>query len=149
MLLRTVLASVLLAGCYSPELADCVVTCGGDGDCAGDQNCVGGLCTGGTAACGDAGNGMTMDAPPGRKITLRASVMGEGKIVIANVGECKMGDSAAMCTWSIPTGTYSFEAISNRADKPFERWSSILCSSQDATCTAMLFLDSTIAAKFK
>jgi hypothetical protein len=61
----------VLAGCYRPELRDCVVTCAGEGDCADGQVCgtdgfcaapeIAGSC--GAWLDGAAGDGAPIDAP--------------------------------------------------------------------------------------
>ncbi len=39
LLARAVAAAALLAGCYSPDLRDCTVSCASSADCAGTQVC--------------------------------------------------------------------------------------------------------------
>lgn len=146
-MLRTLVISLLLSGCYSPELADCAVVCQDSGDCSGDQSCVAGWCTA-SAACGsDAGNGNTPDASP--MITLTTSIMGEGKIVIANVGECSNRSPGRMCMWSIAPGAYNFTAVETNDDHEFEKWTSPACAGQDTRCRATLSANTTVSVKFK
>ncbi|HSN28352.1 MAG TPA: hypothetical protein VLT45_18835, partial [Kofleriaceae bacterium] len=52
LLARTVAAAALLAGCYSPDLRDCTVSCASSADCAGAQVCnASHLCAAQDVAC--------------------------------------------------------------------------------------------------
>jgi hypothetical protein len=69
LLARVAAACALLAGCYSPEVRDCTVTCASSADCAGAQVCNGdhfcaaqGTTCSSVAASHDAALGDTPDA---------------------------------------------------------------------------------------
>lgn len=138
---------VLIAGCYAPDISDCVVTCTADNECAGDQVCTPqGLCAGAVSAC--EGNAAVDGSIP-RMIELRVAVMGEGKVAIAGGPECQpgsgpMGDT---CTLSVPAGPLVIEAIVD--EKPFDKWTSVVCAGQSARCEVTLQLDASVSAKFR
>ncbi len=64
MLARFTLA-LTLVGCYSPDLADCTVTCAADTDCGGGQTCNGGQCAREGLSCATgAGTDADIAMPP-------------------------------------------------------------------------------------
>lgn len=141
------------AGCYSPDLPDCAVTCATDDDCAGDQVCneqnrcaaAGQTCNADTI---DAGPGETMDGSMQRMVTLKVMIMGKGKVSVTNVGECEVAmGPAPMCEWMVPAGRYQITAT--KTDKDFDKWASILCANQGPTCNTDILLGGTVIAKFK
>ena len=147
-LLRVILVMlVLIAGCYAPDISDCAVTCTADTECAGDQICTPqGLCAGSIAACEEAG---AVDGGAPRMIELRVAVMGDGKVAIAGGPECQpgsgpMGDS---CTLTVPAGPLVIEAIVD--EKPFDKWTSLVCAGQSARCEVTLQLNASVSAKFR
>jgi hypothetical protein len=136
---------VLISGCYAPEVADCTVTCTTDNECAGGLVCTPqGLC-GDTAATCDDNSGP-------RTIQLRVAVMGEGKVSITGGPECEPDDDddsmGETCTFMVPAGPLVIEAVV-LDDRPFERWTSIVCAGQGARCEVTLQLDSSVAARFR
>jgi hypothetical protein len=143
-----VVMMVLVSGCYAPEVSECNVTCTADSECAGGLVCTPqGLC-GGTASACDENNATDGGA---RMIQLRVAVMGEGKVAIGGGPECipdddggPMGDT---CTLMVPAGPLVIEAIVD--EKPFERWTSIVCAGQPARCEVTLQLDANVTAKFR
>ncbi len=144
-----VVMMVLVAGCYAPDVNDCTVTCTTDNECAADLVCTPqGLCGSTTAACD--GNNSTVDGGA-RMIRLRVSVMGEGKVMIAGGPVCSpredMGPGDA-CDLIVPAGPLVLEA-QVLGNKPFERWTSIVCAGQGPRCEVNLQLDSNVSAKFK
>ena len=140
---------VLLAGCYAPDLADCAVVCQDTSDCAGDQSCVAGMCTSGAACVADSGNGNMSDGSAARMITLKATIMGEGKLVVDNVGECLDTAPGHTCTWTFPAGTRGITAYETKMGHTFERWTSLTCAGQDSTCSAVLQVNATVSVKFR
>ncbi|CAN5772929.1 hypothetical protein BH11MYX2_BH11MYX2_39550 [soil metagenome] len=167
-ILKLSLLALPFVACYSPDLRDCVVQCASSSDCAGDQTCSAGWCTGSdscsatTGPDGDVANhndggppvDASQDAPPDASapdamipvtVTLTVSMMGpKGTIRVTGVGDCLEED--APCVFHITPGLHSFEAIAG--DKPFESWTSTLCQGQDETCTATVTGDATLSAKF-
>lgn len=133
---------VLVSGCYAPEVGDCTVTCTTDDECAGGLVCTTqGLCAGTDTACEDQGSGPRM-------IMLRVSVIGEGKVSIVDGPECIPDEDDDTCTLMVPAGPLAIDAVV-LDDKPFERWTSIVCAGQGPRCQVTLQLDANVAAKFK
>jgi len=141
---------VLATGCYSPELGDCSVTCTTDEECAGDQVCTAqGMCAGAANACENTGAVPDAGAMP-RMITLRVTIAGNGRVAVAGTECVRMeGPMGDRCELQVPAGPLLLEAIPDRTDKPFERWQSIVCAGQDASCQVTLVIDASVAAKFK
>lgn len=139
---------VLVSGCYAPDISDCDVACTTDDECAGDQVCTPqGLCAGAASAC--EANGGTVDGGP-RMIALQVKVDGDGKVAIDGVGECDPSGGGPMgntCTMQVPAGPITLTAIVD--EKPFERWTSIICAGQGATCHVTLNINATVGAKFR
>lgn len=150
-LLRLLVVLLVLAtGCYAPDVSDCTVTCTSDEECAGGLVCTPrGLCAGEPTAC--AGASGTPDAGATPRISIRLVIMGDGKLAIDGVGECapQGGPSGNQCTLQAPAGALTITAIPDESDKPFERWTSLVCAGQGATCQVTLAMDATVSAKFK
>lgn len=146
---QLLLIIAILSGCYAPDLRDCTVTCTGAKDCAGGQVCgQDGYCAaeGIAGTCGDAVD-AAVDAAP--SVMLRVMVMGEGYVEIVGVGTCGM-TGPRDCMIQVPKGAQVVaKAIPDDDDKPFERWTSLTCGGQGATCTFIAYVSTTVAAKFK
>lgn len=149
---QVLLVLAILSGCYSPELRDCTVSCSGSDDCAGEQTCAKGFCAAKGVSCtgamvNDAGtDARPVDAAP--QIVLHVMISGMGKVDVAGVGRC--GDAGEHdCFFSVMRGTLTATAIPTQTDHPFEKWESMTCMGQPATCTFMANGPTTIDAKFK
>jgi hypothetical protein len=87
------LAALLAPGCYSPELADCAVSCTVAADCSPGQACgVDGWCVGDGSACSapgpdDSGSG---GLPAPVQDELRLVIAGQGQVEL----EILVGDAA-------------------------------------------------------
>lgn len=140
---------VLVSGCYAPDIGDCAVSCTTDAECAGDQVCTPeGLCAGAMSACDE--NAAVDGGTTPRMIDLRVTVMGDGRVAIDGVGECAragMGPMGEMCTMQVPAGPMTITAVPD--DKPFERWTTLICAGQDATCHVTLTINASVGAKFR
>lgn len=157
-LVISALAVAPLPACYAPDLADCTVACVANTDCAGDQICTSGVCAASGVTCSannvGADAGDTADASPlidsapiPTTIALRLEIEGPaGNIHVANVGDCD--HDSAPCTFTVAIGAHDLIAIPERTDKPFERWTSMVCAGQNELCTANLTTDVTVSAKF-
>jgi hypothetical protein len=160
---RILLATAGLAGCYSPQLRDCVVACASASDCAGDQVCGSDrLCVDPESAprCDEAAEvdagppiDARPDAPPDANpnaVTLRVEIGGEGTVNIQGVGSCD--DSAPMrtCTFEvIRSQPLLLDAIPD-AGEMFDKWDSLACGGQDASCNLTPTLPVTaVKAKFR
>ena len=153
-----------LAGCYSPDLRDCTVTCASSADCAGAQVCgADHLCVqpaaSGTCAriAGDAAvampDGGTTDAPTPRDaalpdapgpVKLHLKVDGHGELV-AGTQTCAMD-----CTYEVAYGVAIEIAAIAAADQRFDAWTAGPCMGSSTTiCTVTPTADVTLGAKFR
>lgn len=147
------------AGCYSPDLADCVVACAGDGDCAPGQTCGSeGLCAApalsgrcDALATPDAGATMPPDAAP-MLIDLRVRIDDLGRVIVSGVGICEAAPpSNGDCTYRVRAGA----ELTVRADpylgRSFDKWQPPTCKDAGPTClfTPMGGMPVTVHAKFR
>ncbi|MEO8699952.1 MAG: hypothetical protein ABI867_07905 [Kofleriaceae bacterium] len=155
---RLAIAALTLAGCYSPELRDCAVACTSAADCAGDQVCSDDqLCVSPDLAsqCSellDAGEAHDAAIPPDSSamVDLRVEVAGKGRIDLSTGASCD--DSAPMhiCTFSVERNAALVLTAVPDASATFERWESLACGGQDATCDLTPALPLTaVKGKFK
>jgi hypothetical protein len=147
---QLLLILAILSGCYAPDLRDCTVTCSGANECASGQVCgADGYCAaeGVAGSCGNAVD-AAVDAVP--SVMLRVMVMGNGHVEVVGAGTCGM-TGPPDCVMQVPrNGQVVANAVTHDASKPFERWTSMTCGTQDASCTFTAFLSTTtITAKFK
>jgi hypothetical protein len=138
-LLILVSLGLLAAGCFSPDLRDCTVTCTGSDECGGDQVCGGGFCRAADATCPAAGSGSSA-----AKVALRVEVMGEGNVVAANLGTC-----SSSCTWMVAQGSRVQLDAMRIEDKDFEHWTTSNCTADDPSCVLTLTTETFVGAKFK
>jgi hypothetical protein len=163
------IAAALVAGCYSPSLRDCTVSCASQQDCAGGQICGNdGLCAspdvaGRCAAVPDAGpdrdagssrdarpnDAMTSDAPA--PISVRVQVAGRGSIVVDGRSVCSSQDvQHGDCTYDLaPYVAHSVHAVPIQLDQVFASWTSVTCSGQGASCVFTPVAATSIVAKFE
>jgi hypothetical protein len=142
-----VIMLVLMSGCYAPDISDCSVTCTTNDECVGDQVCTThGLCAGSPTACDD--NELVDGGSTPRMIALQVAVDGGGKVAIADGPVCEPtgGSMGSSCVLMVPAGPLVIQAIAG--EKPFEKWTSIVCAGQSARCEVTLQLSSTVSAKF-
>ncbi len=160
--LRALVASTaLLAGCYSPQLRDCVVACASADDCGPGQVCgsdgrcavpeVAGSCSSiaplpdaGLDTPADAAIDMPPDGPP--LALLVVQIAGKGLVTVAGVGTCNYMAPAHTCTFPVVANTQVQLVASGLEDDRFEKWQSINCTGQGATCTTTVVAPSTTAA---
>ncbi len=154
-------AGLALAGCYSPSLRDCTVSCGSAGDCATGQVCgADGLCAspevaGHCRAVVDAGT--TDAAPPrdalpdaGRTVRLTVQIMGKGSVAVQGAGTCSSLDpDHGNCMYDVVAGV-PLTAQANPIDGSdvFTMWSSFPCAGQGARCVFTPVAATMIAARF-
>lgn len=155
-----------VAGCYSPELRDCVVACGSGDDCGPGQVCgsdgrcaapeVAGSCSsvaplpdaGGPDLPADARIDAMPDAPAMAQLVVQ--IAGKGIVTVTNIGTCNYNAPSHTCTYSVPPGTQVEVIATGTSGDEFERWQSTACAGQDETCTTTVAAPSTIvAAKFR
>jgi hypothetical protein len=121
-------AVVLLAGCYDPDLSDCTVSCAAPDECGDGQVC------GDDGFCARPSVAGTCESPAQTaRLTIR--IEKKGRVVIdAPAFTCDADDGAGKtCVTTVPrAGTLELRAV--RTDKEFERWTTPRCMGQDETC---------------
>lgn len=146
-----------LAGCYSPEVRDCTVSCaslhdcvrgqicGADGLCAAPEiagRCASVLADGGSSH--DAGNHdggsppdatVSPDAPS--TVSLHVQITGKGSVVVIGRGTCSSQDpQGGNCRYDLVAGVpQTVSAVDIQPKVRFSMWTSETCSGQGATCT--------------
>lgn len=88
------------------------------------------------------------DANP--DVALTVTIMGEGKVTIADVGAC---DSATaphgMCTFTVPGGmTRQLQAAATNEDHPFSGWTQG-CSGKSTSCSLVVMSPTQVGARFQ
>jgi hypothetical protein len=169
--LRFAVAAAALAGCYSPTLRDCAVACESPDDCAPSQVCgsdrwcaspeLAGRCL--AMAMPDAAPrtdaapvaDAAIDAPPQPDAPTTTQLVvqiagGHGVVTIAGVGTCSDTAPGHMCSFTVLAGgPLSLTAMGTGEDE-FDKWTSIACAAQGATCTLTPTPPTiTVAAKFR
>jgi len=171
-LARVAAALVLVAGCYSPDLRDCTVSCASSADCAGAQVCssdhfcaaTGTTCSGMTApsdgALGDGGPhdvpkdaalhdarpidaAPPIDAPP-PTVDLHLHIDGHGALAFIG-GSCTMDCHYQVLT-GVPVQIGAYPGNGQRLDQ----WTQGPCmGSHSQSCTVTPTAALTVAARFK
>jgi hypothetical protein len=134
---RVVAAAVLLAGCYSPQLAPCTVTCGSDSPCPADLTC------GADSYCHADNDDSTCHA------ILTVDVSGDGLVSSSPDGiECTPFQTT--CSMEFTGGTSITLTASAFSDAMFTGWSGDACAgSTSGTCTFELDISMTLSATFQ
>jgi hypothetical protein len=146
---QVLLVLAILSGCYSPELRDCTVTCGGSDECASDQVCTKGLCAAEGVSCGPGGNSATdagIDA--GARVTVHVMIEGSGRVELQGAGVCGVGGDRD-CDISVARGAVTAPASAADGGHPFALWGSPAGNDQPATCMFTANSPVTVKAKFK
>ena len=156
---------VALAGCYSPEVRDCTVSCVSSHDCVKGQICGGdGLCAASEVAgrCASAlpDGGPSHDAPPSSDATVTADaattvslhvhITGKGSVVVIGRGTCSSQDpQRGNCTYDIVVGVpQTVSAVDVQPRVGFSEWTSETCGGQGATCTFTATSATIVVARF-
>jgi hypothetical protein len=166
-LLGVAAAGLVLAGCYSPALRDCTVSCGSAGDCASGQVCgTDGMCASpavaGHCAMVDAGipadAGLPADAAPprdaapdaARTVRLTVQIQGKGSVTVGSTGSCSSLDpDKGNCMYDVAPGVpLTAQALPIVPTDGFLMWSSITCAGQGALCQFTPIGPTTITARF-
>ena len=129
-------ALAVLAGCYSPQLAPCTVTCGEESPCPADLTC------GADSYCHAAGDDETCHA------ILTVNVSGDGLVSSAPTGiECTPLQTT--CSMEFTGGTQVTLTESAFNGTTFMGWTGDACAgSMNATCTFELDISMTLDATF-
>lgn len=161
------------AGCYSPSLADCTVSCSGPSECASGQVCgtdglcaapeIAGRCAVPPDAALDAGvvvdapiammiDAAMPDAPPlPAMVRLRVQIVGKGRVVVDGRGTCSasMGPGGGDCAFDVARGVaQTVRATPVQIDQWFLSWTSPTCRGQSATCTFTPTGETLVVAQF-
>ena len=143
---RLALATVTAAGCYAPDVADCVLACANDRECVHGHVCgADGWCAAPMRAghCGAIAHdaGVQPDAPT--TIELRVRVDGGGSVMIIGIGTCDED-----CTWTIKPGIPRIAKAIAGEDRQFDKWTGA-CAGQDENCALMPTAATMITAHFR
>jgi len=164
-------ACIALAGCYSPSLRDCTVSCASASDCATGQVCGGdGMCAapgvaGRCAALIDAGprdaargdaapprDAAPADAPPdaARTVRLTVQIIGKGSIAVDGVGTCSSQDpDKGSCAYDVAAGVpLTVQAMPIDVGDMFAMWMSIACAGQGTRCMVTPVIATAITGRF-
>lgn len=150
-LLTRTAALLAIAGCYSPDLRDCTVTCATSDDCAGAQVCgadhlcavvaKAGTCARATtpdAATPATDGSVAGDAPPADAAPPDAPTLGALELVVSGHGQLVAGSHLCTmdCTFMVPLQPIEVVAVAS-GDQSFDMWTVGPCvGSQSTTCTA-------------
>jgi hypothetical protein len=148
--MRSAAAMIVLAGCYSPSVRDCVLACSSDADCAAGQSCSGGLCAASGVSCGDPQDPIDSaivspppadaihtatdarvepDAPAITLVAIVIAIVGMGSVTIGAT-TCTAG-----CTVQVPTNQSVGIVAVGKGEDVFGAWTSAACHGQAASCS--------------
>ncbi len=162
------------AGCYSPAVLDCTISCASQNDCAYGQVCgadqfcaapeIAGRCSELPVDAGsadrDAGvGGGNLDAgldaappPPDARamVPLHLKIDGDGRVTVTGHPTCeKQGPQNGDCTYQVLLGVALTLTAQAYEDSRFERWNGAPCNQQDETCAAIPTGSIDVHARFK
>jgi hypothetical protein len=146
-----IVLALALAGCYSPDVRDCVLHCGSDSDCASGQSCTAdNVCAAPSVTCsGDTSIDASIrmpsvdampDAPVGKTVPISVTIDGEGTVMLmGQMCDGTMGGSGSnqqtTCTLSVPPDMpVTAMAMPKPGNYAFTRWTSLVCGAQGASC---------------
>lgn len=161
-----------LGGCYAPDLQDCAVSCRAADDCGPGQVCGGdGMCAAPAIAgqCGahlDAGadrpdarglpdaspDAAPLDGPPARFV-LTVKISGRGRVLVTEeqvaLGQCDHTAVNATCAFEVRVGAQLQLTAMGLFGDEFDKWTSLACAGQDATCDlTVVVLTTSVVGKF-
>lgn len=153
LLARSLLAAVVLAGCYDPALHDCTVTCGGSDDCADGQECRAGTCVAEGApadVCTNADkpdSGMAVGDEVPLHVQVNASNGDKGEVVVDGDPDKHCVND---CTFQVLRGKPHQLVATPAEDHHFRMWSDA-CVGVLPTCVVTPVTDAmvTVGAKFE
>jgi hypothetical protein len=145
---------VALAGCYSPSLRDCTVSCSNEHDCAAGQVCgADGMC----AAPDMAGHCDVAEMPdaampgpdaPATDVIIHVHVMGKGTVTVNQTACNAQSTMPNDCMIPVPPAVPATIKAIDGSDT-FAMWASTACAGQGATCILTPIAPVTdVAAKF-
>lgn len=158
---------IVMAACYSPDVRDCTLTCGGPTDCAQGQVCGADHFCASPAIAGQCASLPPIDAAPGTlpdarpvdarpvdahpdarpdapvDVQLHVHVDGPGSVTLDGGGSCS-GD----CMLPAPRGVPATLRAFPNPNKVFVMWTSVACAGQGAVCTFTPTAPTPVDAKF-
>jgi hypothetical protein len=159
--MRLACAIAIVAGCYSPDVRECALSCETSADCAAGQVCSAAkMCASPSVACGSDGEvvdagivhdapakhtdaAIAVDAPIVPVVTITVMVMGMGTITLDGA-PCTTG----MCVLDVPANEPATAVATGEGDQTFQSWTSMTCKNEPATCTFTPTTATNIAAMF-
>ena len=127
-ILRATLFALVVGACYSPDLADCTVTCSSDADCASGQRCTDQLCSREAVSCSvapGAAAAVVGDTPPEPDAptqgVLRVKIADQGLVRVPGQAACD-SDVANECMYVIELGVPILLEAEPHDNRVFERW---------------------------
>jgi hypothetical protein len=135
---RSALALVVVAGCYTPELAPCAVHCGRDSTCPAELSC------GDDHFCHPANDDGSC-----ARLSITTSGNGNGQVASSPPGiDCASGQGDG-CDAGFPSGTMLMLSESPAGSDHFQSWTGDACDgSTDDTCMFRLDHSMAIDARF-
>jgi hypothetical protein len=116
-------AFAMLAGCYAPDVRDCVLPCATSADCADGQVC------GADLVCAAAG----VTCGPMQAVTITVAITGTGQVAIGPM-MCMSMLGSASCTLSAPAGEPATATAMGMHGETFTGWTSEVCAQEPASC---------------
>lgn len=167
LLARVLAAATLFAGCYSPDLRDCTVSCASSADCAGSQLCnANHLCAAKDVSCAtmttaphDAAS-IDNDAPVQRDAAImidagRPPIDAPAPVIVHlhvdGHGQLTTGTTTCMsdCDVSVTRGTPMNVLAQGLGDQVFKGWTQGPCvGSQVPSCALAPTTNVTVGARF-
>jgi hypothetical protein len=167
--LKVAVVALVAAGCYSPELRDCVTSCELDADCAPGQACgADGMCAAParTGTCASLAGpdsapptdaAVPRDAPPrdapldaGLYVELRVRIEDQGSVAVDGVGTCSSGaPQHGDCRFSVRAGAALELHARPGIDRVFESWRTFACGGQGPDCSLTIVTPIEARARFR
>jgi len=147
------IAALLVAGCYGPEVRDCTVSCASASDCATGQTCgEDGWCAapdvaGSCAARTDAPDARPVDAAIDGAASdagvaqLHVIVAGRGKVVVDPLGVECIGYAGVPgdCLFDVsPGATEMLLPVETTPSSAFAGWTTDNCAEAASSCTVTM-----------
>jgi len=147
-LLSRLVLAVVLTGCYTPDLRDCVVKCTAQTGCADGEACgADGFCAAPGVTCNS--EGADASVPPAT-VSIHIMIMSKGNVILNNTMTCSSdGVQNGNCTYNVPAHqAATVFAMAEQLSHPFMMWTAG-CSGALPQCNVTPTANMTISAMFK